>query len=87
MLFPWSFLFSATCASAQVLFKPQYADQGGSSGYTPSVTIDLSSLFDNRAFAMSPGDDNFDGLHSKYLVLPFGLEIRIIISEATCKAG
>ena len=31
-----------------------------------SVPIDLSSMVNNRAFAMTPGDANFDGIHSGY---------------------
>lgn len=52
--------------NAQAIFKPQYVDRGSSS-YTPSVTIDLSSLYDNRGFAMRPNDSNYDGLGSKVL--------------------
>lgn len=51
-------------ARAQVIFKPQNADNGGS--YAPSVPLDLSSLFDNRGFAQKPGDADFDGKHSGY---------------------
>jgi alpha-L-fucosidase len=31
-----------------------------------SVPINLSSLVNNRAFAMTPGDADFDGVHSGY---------------------
>lgn len=38
----------------------------GISGSITSLPIDISSLWDNRAFAMSPNDANFDGLGSGY---------------------
>jgi alpha-L-fucosidase len=34
--------------------------------HATSVPIDLSALVNNRAFAMTPGDANFDGVHSGY---------------------
>jgi alpha-L-fucosidase len=34
--------------------------------HASSVPIDLSSLVNNRAFAMTPGDADFDGVHSGY---------------------
>jgi alpha-L-fucosidase len=54
----------AVAANAQLIFKPQNADHGGSNPI--SVPINISSLFDNRAFAMRPGDANFDQHGSGY---------------------
>jgi alpha-L-fucosidase len=46
------------------VIDPKNADNGGGGGH--SIPFDLSSLTDNRAFGMSPGDANFDGLHSAF---------------------
>jgi alpha-L-fucosidase len=46
------------------VIDPKNADNGGGGGH--SVPIDLSKLTNNRAFGMSPGDTNFDGLHSGF---------------------
>ena len=50
--------------SAQATFNPQYKDNGGTN--SASLPLDISSLFDNRGFAMQPGDANFDQLNSGY---------------------
>lgn len=47
-----------------LIVNPKYANNSNSG--TPSVSIDLTSLLNNRAFAMSPGDANFDNLNSGY---------------------
>lgn len=50
---------------AQATFNPKNIAQG-SSNYPSAFQLDLSSLYNNRGFAMSPGDADFDGLGSKY---------------------
>lgn len=48
-------------------YNPQYVNDG-QSGHdaASSIPMKISNLFNNRGFAMSPGDANFDGLHSGY---------------------
>lgn len=53
-------LFSLPLAQTQVLLNPKYVDSGSSSG-NPSIPLDISSLYNNRGFAMKPNDSNFDG--------------------------
>lgn len=50
---------------AQVVFNPKNVDFG-SSGGNPSIPLDLSGLYNNRGFAMSPNDSNLDGYGSGY---------------------
>ncbi|KAK5114808.1 hypothetical protein LTR85_010121 [Meristemomyces frigidus] len=47
-----------------LIINPKNADYGNAQ--TVSVSVNLSSLVNNRAFAMTPGDADFDGLHSGY---------------------
>lgn len=47
-----------------LVINPKNADDGGGNGR--SMSLDISDLLNNRAFGMSPGDANFDGLHSGY---------------------
>ena len=48
-----------------LVINPKYAGlQVGS--HRSSVPFDLSSMVNNRAFAMTPGDADFDGMHSGY---------------------
>ncbi|TKA25115.1 hypothetical protein B0A50_06180 [Salinomyces thailandicus] len=47
-----------------LVVSPKNAEDG--STQMASLSVDLSSLRNNRAFAMSPGDADFDGLHSGY---------------------
>ena len=51
-------------AQGGLVVNPKNADDGGSG--IASIPVDLSGLVDNRGFAMSPGDANFDGIHSGY---------------------
>ncbi|KAK3671938.1 hypothetical protein LTR78_008113 [Recurvomyces mirabilis] len=46
-----------------LVINPQKADDGTAGN---SMPVDLSSLVNNRGFGMSPGDANYDGLHSGY---------------------
>lgn len=48
------------------VINPKNADDNGNGGDRGSLPLDISDLVDNRAFAMSPGDANFDGMHSGY---------------------
>ncbi|KAK5137926.1 hypothetical protein LTR08_006695 [Meristemomyces frigidus] len=57
-------LLPLVMAQGGLVVKPQNADDG--SGLTSSIPLDLSGLVNNRAFAMSPGEANFDGIHSGY---------------------
>lgn len=59
------FLLS-TLASSQVLFMPQN-DFLPSSGQVLSFPIDLSSLYNNRAFGMKPNESNFDGMGGEWI--------------------
>lgn len=68
-LLPFLGAFLATllpfCTAQEgLVINPKNADNGGSGGQT--IPVDLSDLKDNRAFAMSPGDADFDGIHSGY---------------------
>lgn len=51
-------------AQGDIVLNPKNADDGASG--VRSLPLDLSSLRNNRAFAMSPGDANFEGLNSGY---------------------
>lgn len=51
-------------AQGGLVVNPKNAYDGKSG--IQSVPIDVSHLVNNRAFAMSPGDANFEGLHSGY---------------------
>lgn len=55
----FALLIAAT--QAQVVFNPKNVD-GGSSGSNPSIPLVISSLYNNRGFAMGPGDANLDNL-------------------------
>ena len=57
-------LYLLASVSAQATFNPQYADNGGTN--LASLPLDISSLFDNRGFAMKPNDANFDQLNNGY---------------------
>lgn len=57
-------LFSLCIAQDGLVINPKNADHGGDGG--ASLPVDLSDLVNNRAFAMSSGDADFDGLHSGY---------------------
>ncbi|KAK4502875.1 hypothetical protein PRZ48_006301 [Zasmidium cellare] len=60
-------LVPTALAQGGLVINPKNADDfetGSSSAST--ITIDISGLVNNRAFAMSPGDANFDGIHSGY---------------------
>jgi alpha-L-fucosidase len=46
-----------------LVINPKNAGDGAAAN---SVPIDISGLVNNRGFAMSPGDANFDGIHSGY---------------------
>lgn len=50
-----------------LVVNPKNVDgnQGGSS-LARSMPIDLTNMFNNQAFGMSPGEANFDGIHSGY---------------------
>ncbi|KAL9091437.1 MAG: hypothetical protein Q9165_004823 [Trypethelium subeluteriae] len=45
----------------QTTFNPKNAAQGSSS-YSSTLSLDISNLFNNRGFAMTPGDADFDGI-------------------------
>lgn len=47
-----------------LVIDPKNVDNGGGGGH--SITVDLSNLTNNRAFGMSPGDANYDGMHSGF---------------------
>ncbi|KAI9685859.1 MAG: hypothetical protein M1822_004137 [Bathelium mastoideum] len=49
----------------QATFNPQNVVKG-STNYPSAVSLNISTLFNNRAFGMSPGDANFDGIGSGY---------------------
>lgn len=51
-------------AQGDVLINPKSQDDGASG--VRSYPIDLSGMVNNRGFAMSPEDADFDGLHSGY---------------------
>ena len=51
-------------AQGGLVVNPKNAHDGVSGA--ASIPIDLSKLVNNRGFAMSPGDANFDGIHSGY---------------------
>jgi alpha-L-fucosidase len=59
-------LLPLTLGQGGLVINPKNAalDQVGS--HSSSTLIDLSSMVNNRAFAMTPGDANFDGIHSGY---------------------
>ena len=49
-----------------LVVNPKSADNQETGAHASSVKIDLSGLVNNRAFAATPGDANFDGIHSGY---------------------
>ncbi|KAM3416885.1 hypothetical protein BST61_g8473 [Cercospora zeina] len=49
-----------------LVVNPKSADDNEAGAHARSITIDLSDLVNNRAFAASPGDADFDGIHSGY---------------------
>ncbi|KAK6440978.1 hypothetical protein LTR95_002801 [Oleoguttula sp. CCFEE 5521] len=51
-------------AQGGLVINPKNVDDASNGGQT--VAIDLSGLVNNRAFAMSPGDADFDGIHSGF---------------------
>ena len=57
-------LLPLALAQGGLIVKPQNADDG--SGQVSSIPMDLSSLVNNRAFALTPGDADFDGLGSGF---------------------
>jgi alpha-L-fucosidase len=54
-----------TTVHAQAVFNPKNVGTSYN-GANPSFPVDLSSLHNNRAFAMKPGDANYDGSGSGY---------------------
>ena len=67
MVVSWKLLLAcATLALGQggLVINPKNANDGPSG--IASIPIDLSQLVNNRGFAMTPGDANYDGLHSGY---------------------
>lgn len=60
-------LVPAALGQGGLVINPKNADDSehGSSS-AASMAMDISGMMDNRAFAMSPGDANFDGIHSGY---------------------
>lgn len=64
-------LYGALCSSAlsQVLFNP-VNDFQPLAGQTPSIALDVDTLFNNRGFGTVSGDANFDGSGGKigYLI-------------------
>lgn len=60
ILLPWAF------AQGGLVINPKSADENEAGAHAGSVKIDLSGLVNNRAFAASPGDADFDGIHSGY---------------------
>jgi alpha-L-fucosidase len=60
----WFALLTAA-TRAQVVFNPKIVDTG-SSGSNPSIPLDISSLYNNRGFAMWPEDANLDNLGNAY---------------------
>lgn len=72
-----SFLFKMLLSAFLLSLVPLALGQGGlvvnpknqnnhESHSAGSLPIDISSITNNRAFAKSPGDANFDGIHSGY---------------------
>ena len=61
----WVCIVASVPVLSQATFNPKNVAQGSSS-YPSAVQLSLSNLFNNRGFAMSPGDADFDGLGSKY---------------------
>ncbi|KAI7341679.1 glycoside hydrolase family 29 protein [Hortaea werneckii] len=57
-------LAGSALAQGGLVTNPRNADDGSSQ--MASMPIDLTSMRNNRAFSMSPGDANFDGIHSGY---------------------
>ncbi|KAJ4294980.1 hypothetical protein N0V90_006988 [Kalmusia sp. IMI 367209] len=58
-------LLLASASSAQLIFMPQNNFQP-ISGQAPSTPIDLSGIFDNRAFGLKPNETAFDGSGDSY---------------------
>lgn len=57
----------AVLGQGGLVINPKNADDSErGSASAASMAIDISGMMDNRAFAMSPGDANFDGIHSGY---------------------
>ena len=56
-------LLPVALAQGGLVINPRNAQDGSSA---TSLPIDLSGLVNNRGFAMTPGDADFDGLHSGY---------------------
>ncbi|KXT14807.1 hypothetical protein AC579_9663 [Pseudocercospora musae] len=48
-----------------LVINPKYHVEAAA-GSAESLPIDISGMVNNRAFAMSPGDADFDGIHSGY---------------------
>lgn len=60
-------LMPTALAQGGLVINPKKADDSESgSNSAASMPMDISSLRNSRAFAMSPGDANFDGIHSGY---------------------
>jgi alpha-L-fucosidase len=57
-------LLPLSLAQGGLVVNPKNANDGASG--ISSLPIDLSGLVNNRGFAMSPGDADFDGIHSGY---------------------
>ncbi|KAI5245920.1 glycoside hydrolase [Aureobasidium subglaciale] len=49
-----------------LVINPKNAGLQQAGSHASSVPIDLSGMVNNRAFAMTPGDADFDGIHSGY---------------------
>ena len=69
----------------QATFNPQNVAQGSSSNPS-AVSLDISTLFNNRGFAMSPGDANFDGIGSKSVPMSMFRGPSSCIHGSTCPA-
>jgi len=54
-----------TTAHAQAVFNPKNVGTSYNA-VNPSFPVDLSSMYNNRGFAMKPGDSNLDGSGSGY---------------------
>ena len=63
LIFLYAFLLFFSVVQGQFLPNPKGNAQGSGMGNTSPMN--LSSLFDNRAFGMRPRDANFDGYHSE----------------------
>lgn len=60
-------------AQSQLVINPKYAELN-SSEFNPSIPLDISNLYNNRAFAIKPNDSSYDsygsGFPAQYLPPP-----------------